>query len=58
MIQIECLYRTKFFDPDPNLDCNLYDFAPCEWGIRSCDYRRYVNLNDDATVQGWNERDF
>ena len=28
-IQIECLHRTKFIDPDRNLDSELDNFAPC-----------------------------
>ena len=32
-IQIECLYRTQFFDLDRYLDCDLDKFSPCKRGI-------------------------
>ena len=35
-IRIECLhmYRTKFIDPDRDLDCDPDDFATCKQGNR------------------------
>ena len=32
-IQIECLQKTKFLDPDSDLDRDLDNFALCKWGI-------------------------
>ena len=34
MIQIEWLRKTKFLNPDRNLEYDPHNFAPCKLGIR------------------------